>query len=167
MAPGHIYASCWPPETNLAAAAGCLILCHLPAHQAEVDSSLGAWTSAYPLFPPQSDAGAGISRHSCRSGCPSGVPKPRRPGRGGNDGASKPALWFDLRSEGGRTLKEVLASVVAEYRPVPHRRNLEYMDLVAVKECTDQAFLPATWSDLEADEVDRRLDQLKRELGLA
>ena len=33
-------------------------------------------------------------------------------------------------------------SVLAEVRPNPHTRKLEYMDLVAVKECTDARFLP-------------------------
>jgi len=127
-----------------------------------------------PLFPPQSDAERQeLFRAMARKvGLPvEELPElPRGLDVGGNEMEAimvRAQRQFDLRSEGGRTLKEVLASVVAEYRPVPHRRNLEYMDLVAVKECTDQAFLPATWSDLEADEVDRRLDQLKRELGLA
>jgi hypothetical protein len=57
--------------------------------------------------------------------------------------------------------------VVAQYRPVPHRRNLEYMDLVAVKECTDEAFLPECYRHLGAAELDQRLDELKRELGLS
>ena len=38
--------------------------------------------------------------------------------------------------------KEVLAEVLREVRPNPHTRKLEYMDLVAVKECTDVRFLP-------------------------
>jgi len=74
---------------------------------------------------------------------------------------------YDLQVEGERNLKEVLSDVVAQYRPVPHRRNLEYMDLVAVKECTDEAFLPECYRHLGAAELDRRLDELKRELGIA
>ena len=33
--------------------------------------------------------------------------------------------------------KDILAEVLKDVRPSPHTRKLEYMDLVAVKECTD------------------------------
>ncbi len=47
-----------------------------------------------------------------------------------------------------RPIKEVLAELLREVRPSPHTRKLEYMDLVAVKECTDARFLPARFRDL-------------------
>lgn len=74
---------------------------------------------------------------------------------------------FDLQAAGGRTLREVLAQVAAEYRPVPHKRNLEYMDLVAVKECTDDAFLPPRYAAITPEDLDERLEALKRELRIA
>jgi hypothetical protein len=127
-----------------------------------------------PLFPPQSDAErqelfAAMARKV-------GLPPEELPELpagldvGGNEMEAimvRAQRLFDLQGEGTRTLKEVLADVVGQYRPVPHRRNLEYMDLVAVKECTDEAFLPERYRNLEAAELDRRLDELKRELGIS
>lgn len=65
-----------------------------------------------------------------------------------------------------RTLAEHLRSLVSEYRPVSHKKILEYMDLVAVKECTDQTFLPPAYASISSEEVDQRLEDLKRELRL-
>jgi AAA+ superfamily predicted ATPase len=61
-----------------------------------------------------------------------------------------------------RLLKEVLADVLREVRPNPHTRKLEYMDLVAVKECTDARFLPARFKDLTPEELETRIDALRR-----
>jgi AAA+ superfamily predicted ATPase len=61
-----------------------------------------------------------------------------------------------------RPLKEVLTEVLAEVRPNPHTRKLEYMDLVAVKECTDARFLPARFKDLSPEELETRIDALRR-----
>jgi AAA+ superfamily predicted ATPase len=61
-----------------------------------------------------------------------------------------------------RQLKEVLADVLKEVRPNPHTRKLEYMDLVAVKECTDARFLPARFKDLSPEELETRIDALRR-----
>ena len=61
-----------------------------------------------------------------------------------------------------RLLKEVLAEVLAEVRPNPHTRKLEYMDLVAVKECTDARFLPARFKELSPEELETRIDALRR-----
>ena len=127
-----------------------------------------------PLFPPQSDAErqelfVAMARKV-------GLPPEELPELpagldvGGNEMEAimvRAQRLFDLQVEGARSLKEVLSDVVGQYRPVPHRRNLEYMDLVAVKECTDEAFLPERYRHLEAAELDRRLDELKRELGLS
>ena len=48
----------------------------------------------------------------------------------------------ELSAEPRKPLRDVLAEVIKEVRPNPHTRKLEYMDLVAVKECTDFRFLP-------------------------
>jgi AAA+ superfamily predicted ATPase len=61
-----------------------------------------------------------------------------------------------------RLLKEVLADVLKEVRPSPHTRKLEYMDLVAVKECTDARFLPARFKGLSPEEIESRIDALRR-----
>ena len=61
-----------------------------------------------------------------------------------------------------RPLKEVLADVLKEVRPSPHTRKLEYMDLVAVKECTDARFLPERFKTLTPEELEARIDDLKK-----
>jgi AAA+ superfamily predicted ATPase len=61
-----------------------------------------------------------------------------------------------------RLLKEILADVLKEVRPSPHTRKLEYMDLVAVKECTDARFLPARFKELTPEEIESRIDALRR-----
>lgn len=62
----------------------------------------------------------------------------------------------------GRSIKEVLADVLREVRPNPHTRKLEYMDLVAVKECTDVRFLPERFRELTPEELETRIDALRR-----
>ena len=52
-----------------------------------------------------------------------------------------------LASPPQRPLREILAEVLQEIRPSAHRLKLEYMDLVAVKECTDSRFLPERFRD--------------------
>ena len=64
-------------------------------------------------------------------------------------------------------LYDHLAVLLREYRPLSHKRILEYMDLVAVKECTDQTFLPPLYSNQPAEAIDGRLEQLKHELRIS
>jgi hypothetical protein len=59
-------------------------------------------------------------------------------------------------------LREVLAAVFKDIRPNAHTRKLEYMDMVAVKECTDTRFLPASYRALSPEQVEARLDDLRR-----
>jgi len=68
----------------------------------------------------------------------------------------------ELSESPKRPLKEVLADVLKEVRPSPHTRKLEYMDLVAVKECTDARFLPERFKTLTPEELESRIDALKR-----
>ncbi len=49
----------------------------------------------------------------------------------------------ELSPEPKRPVKDVLAELLREVRPNPHTRKLEYMDLVAVKECTGRALSSA------------------------
>ncbi|HEX5110925.1 MAG TPA: AAA family ATPase [Vicinamibacterales bacterium] len=72
------------------------------------------------------------------------------------------ALRIHELSEPKRPLKDVLADVLREVRPSPHARQLEYMDLVAVKECTDARFLPARFRDTSPEELETRIDALRR-----
>jgi len=67
----------------------------------------------------------------------------------------------------GTSVYEHLATLLREYRPLSHKRILEYMDLVAVKECTDQTFLPTLYGGQSSEAIDGRLEQLKHELRLS
>jgi hypothetical protein len=59
-------------------------------------------------------------------------------------------------------LRDVLASVIAEVRPSAHTRKLEYMDLVAVKECTDARFLPPRFLELTPEALEARIAELRQ-----
>jgi len=69
---------------------------------------------------------------------------------------------YELAPEPKRPLRDILADVLSEVRPNPHTRALEYMDLVAVKECTDAKFLPARFRTLSPEEIEMRIDALRR-----
>jgi hypothetical protein len=65
---------------------------------------------------------------------------------------------YELLAEPRPPLREILADVLKEVRPSAHTRKLEYMDLVAVRECTDSRFLPAAYRDLTPEELERRIE---------
>lgn len=68
---------------------------------------------------------------------------------------------FELQSEGEKkTLAEILKEVVAGFRPSRHTARLELMDLLAVKECTDDRFLPPRFQQLSAADIDNRIAEL-------
>ncbi len=67
-----------------------------------------------------------------------------------------------LASPVQRPLREILIEVLQEIRPSAHRQKLEYMDLVAVKECTDSRFLPERFRAIEPEALDRRIEDLRR-----
>ncbi len=68
----------------------------------------------------------------------------------------------ELSEEPRRPIRDVLADVLKEVRPSPHTRKLEYMDLVAVKECTDARFLPERFRQLTPEELEAQIDALRR-----
>jgi hypothetical protein len=59
-------------------------------------------------------------------------------------------------------LREILNTVFKDVRPNAHTRKLEYMDLVAVKECTDARFLPPNFKDLSPEDLEQRIDAARR-----
>lgn len=70
---------------------------------------------------------------------------------------------YELQTGSGKrrkSLKTILNEVAEEFRPSSHTRRLELMDLLAVKECTDDAFLPERFRDLTPEEVDNRIARL-------
>ena len=69
---------------------------------------------------------------------------------------------FELAPEPRPALKEILAGVFSEVRPSAHTRKLDYMDLVAVKECTDGRFLPPRFRDMPPEELEQKIDELRR-----
>ncbi|RCK81083.1 MAG: Cell division protein FtsH [Candidatus Ozemobacter sibiricus] len=64
-----------------------------------------------------------------------------------------------------KPIAELVKEAMATYRPMAHAERLEYMDLVAVLECTDRRFLPAKFADLDLGKVKQRVEQLKMRLG--
>jgi SpoVK/Ycf46/Vps4 family AAA+-type ATPase len=84
---------------------------------------------------------------------------------GGNEveGALVRALRiYELAADPRPPLKNILADVLKEVRPSAHTRKLEYMDLVAVKECTDARFLPPQYRELSPETLEQRIDELRR-----
>jgi hypothetical protein len=129
-----------------------------------------------PLFPPddaESRKGlmAGMARKLKMDISPEDLPTlPDNDQIGGNEmeGFLMRALRdFETQPEGGpqRTLKEVLADTVADFRPSAHTERLEFMDLLAVKECTDARFLPQRFKNLSMAQVNERIEALKRAMG--
>ncbi len=69
---------------------------------------------------------------------------------------------WELAGEPKPALKEILDKTFQEVRPSAHTRKLEYMDLIAVKECTDSRFLPEQYRALPPEELEARIDALRR-----
>ncbi len=69
---------------------------------------------------------------------------------------------FELSPEPRPSLRDILQKVFAEVRPSAHTRKLEFMDLVAVKECTDARFLPPQFATLPPEEIEARIENLRR-----
>ncbi len=125
-----------------------------------------------PLFPPQNDdeRAALFKAMARKTGVPTrSLPKlPPTEGLGGNEMEAilvRARRVFDLQpKKGAKSFKEVLKGVVKDFRPMAHTAKLKYMDLVAVKECTDTLFLPDQYRDLTQDEVDDMIAGLARRL---
>ncbi len=64
-----------------------------------------------------------------------------------------------------QSLSQIVAAVIADFRPSAHVERLELMDLLAVKECTDNRFLPARFRALGLEQVNQRIRHLKVVLG--
>ncbi len=64
------------------------------------------------------------------------------------------------KSKAKKSLAAILKNVVEEFRPSAHTAQLELMDLLAIKECTDDVFLPKRFRELEKSLVDNRIQEL-------
>jgi len=60
-----------------------------------------------------------------------------------------------------RPLSEVLKETAAGFRPSAHTAQLELMDLLAVRECTDDLFLPPKYRDMNPADVEKRIAALQ------
>jgi SpoVK/Ycf46/Vps4 family AAA+-type ATPase len=69
---------------------------------------------------------------------------------------------YELAADPRPTLKEILAQTLTQVRPSAHTRKLEYMDLVAVRECTDERFLTPQFKDISPEKLEQRIDELRR-----
>ena len=54
--------------------------------------------------------------------------------------------------EGQRAMPAIISEVLADVRPSAHVERLQFMDLLAVKECTDTRFLPERFAKLSLSE---------------
>jgi len=74
---------------------------------------------------------------------------------------------YEIQEEGPekRPIGEFVREAFASYRPMAHAERLEYMDLIAVLECTDVKFLPAKFEQMDLAAVKRRVDELKHRIG--
>jgi len=68
----------------------------------------------------------------------------------------------ELMPEPRSPLREILAGVFKEVRPNAYTRKLEYMDLIAVKECTDSRFLPPMYRDMTPEDLEARIEATRR-----
>ena len=64
-----------------------------------------------------------------------------------------------------KALPACIAEAIADFRPSAHVERLEFMDLLAVKECTDTRFLPERFRKLSLAQVNARIEQLKTAIG--
>jgi SpoVK/Ycf46/Vps4 family AAA+-type ATPase len=69
---------------------------------------------------------------------------------------------FELQAEPHSSMRDILGGVFKDIRPSAHTRKLEYMDLVAVKECTDSSFLPPQYREMTPDDLEQRIEELRR-----
>ena len=67
--------------------------------------------------------------------------------------------------EGAKPMPGIIAEVIADVRPSAHVERLQFMDLLAVKECTDGRFLFERFCKLSFGEVNRRIEVLKLAIG--
>ncbi len=123
-----------------------------------------------PLFPPQnSEERQALLKALARK---TGVKTRKLPtlpdidGLGGNEMEAllvRARRIYDLQTgkKRKRSFEKILEDVITDFRPMAHTAKLDYMDLVAVKECTDSRFLPEKFRNVSQDEIDARIEALQ------
>lgn len=126
-----------------------------------------------PLFAPQTDEDRNelfkvVAKKMGSDISSSRLPKiPEGMDLGGNEMESllvRAHRIFDLQKS-KKTIGSIIKDLLNDFRPSPHTAALEYMDLIAVKECTDTIFLPDKFKDISPDELESRLEILKQRIS--
>ena len=63
-------------------------------------------------------------------------------------------------------IEQVSIKLLKDFRPSAYTAALEYMDLIAVKECTDSMFLPEKYKTITPEELDERIEQVKHRMNI-
>jgi hypothetical protein len=123
-----------------------------------------------PLFPPESAEevhslfiaiGRKLKLNLSESDIPE-IPKGMELGGNEIEGILVRALRIRALAAAPQPFRDILSKVLNEVRPSAHRFKLEYMDLVAVKECTDARFLPERFRGMPLEELEKRIEELRR-----
>lgn len=70
---------------------------------------------------------------------------------------------FELQpADQPKSMAEIFKGVVDSMKASAYTKKLEYMDLVAVRECTDSMFLPEKFKSLAPEEIETRIEELRR-----
>ena len=72
---------------------------------------------------------------------------------------------FDLQKT-DESLAEILKNLLKDFRPSAYTAALEYMDLIAVKECTDSMFLPEKYKSMTPEELDEKIEHVKHRMSI-
>lgn len=72
---------------------------------------------------------------------------------------------FDLHKTDD-SLAEILKNLLKDFRPSAYTAALEYMDLIAVKECTDSMFLPEKYKSMTPEELDEKIEHVKHRMSI-
>jgi hypothetical protein len=123
-----------------------------------------------PLFPPQSSEEyrqlfLTVAKKLKYSLTPEDIPDiPKGAEYGGNEieGLLIRALRILELSPEQKPIKQILVDLLGQMKPNAYGKKLEYMDLIAVQECTDSVFLPERFARLNPDQIDQKIDEIKR-----
>jgi SpoVK/Ycf46/Vps4 family AAA+-type ATPase len=64
-------------------------------------------------------------------------------------------LQADLKKN--KPFVDILTEVICGFRPSQQTRELELMDMLAVRECTDERFLPVRFKKISREEIDKKI----------
>jgi SpoVK/Ycf46/Vps4 family AAA+-type ATPase len=62
--------------------------------------------------------------------------------------------------DNSKSFGDILKEVIAGFKPSAHTKRLEFMDYLAVKECTDSCFLPPRFADLSNEQIEMKIAAL-------